>query len=367
MNRELFKETYHRIYLTENQKNKIWNQLEDSAENKRARIRTCLSFRVAVCASVLLLSGMTVFAAGNLSIAEKIATAMDFLTGNDKELTDDRKSIYEQYGNALDNEIPMEHGTLRLEAALYDEHYLLIPFTFHPTEEFALTAGETIENTPLYQTLLNTELSEPSIYADQKKLSTGSRFTTLNPEVTADGTLTGSYLLSIEKEVYETGDNIRIARTETSETGDITEQLLSSFTLENMLDCKSIPVDASLFQAKEASGDASPYQLKGITVDSVTLSPLSLCFTGTMNEEGKACSGQLSHLWFYNTSIIQKDGEPVTLSRNGGCYVPAHINESGDSTYTMMLLFDSPMLLTDVSGIRIRHTEWDVDLWIPIE
>lgn len=51
---------------------------------------------------------------------DRIAEAMGFFTKNEQELTEEQKTIFARYGTALGNEIALTHGTLKLDAALYD-------------------------------------------------------------------------------------------------------------------------------------------------------------------------------------------------------------------------------------------------------
>ena len=63
------------------------------------------------------MSGMTVFAASELSLMDKLSDAINVLTQSENPPTPEQQNLYEQYGQALDCELALESGTLRLDAA----------------------------------------------------------------------------------------------------------------------------------------------------------------------------------------------------------------------------------------------------------
>lgn len=80
MKQELYKNMYRQICMTEGQKNSVWQRIQTKeAEKERAAwSKVPFSARAAVCAGVLLVSGMTALAAGEFSVMDRIAEAMGF-------------------------------------------------------------------------------------------------------------------------------------------------------------------------------------------------------------------------------------------------------------------------------------------------
>ena len=70
MKQEIYKNMYQQICMTEEQKNSIWRriQAEQTSLANTVRFRAKFPARAAVCAGVLLVSGMTVLAAGERCI-----------------------------------------------------------------------------------------------------------------------------------------------------------------------------------------------------------------------------------------------------------------------------------------------------------
>ena len=176
MEQELYKKTYQQICMTEEQKNNIWQRIQthEAATPNTVRFKTLFPARAAVCAGVLFVSGMTVLASGEFSVMDRLAKAMGFFTENVQELTEEQKTIFAQYGTALGNEIEMTHGTLKLDAALYDGTYLFVPFryAFHEdTDGFSeLKAGTDIRGTSLWKAGTVAGYHEDLVYADHERL-----------------------------------------------------------------------------------------------------------------------------------------------------------------------------------------------------
>lgn len=119
---------YNQIGLSENQKHGIYQELKAASEAGSVAKRVRFSVRTAVFVVIFLLSGMTVFAVGRFSLVDRLAEAMDQENGN--SLTQEQKEFYEQYVQILNKEIKTAYGTLRLDAALYDDYFLIIPYTY---------------------------------------------------------------------------------------------------------------------------------------------------------------------------------------------------------------------------------------------
>ena len=131
MKQEIFKSMYNQIRLTEEQKDGIYKELEEAAETGKTAKKVRFTARAAAFAVIFLLSGMTVFAVGRLSLEDRFAEAL--YPRHEHNLTADQKGFYEKYGNVLDNVIETYYGTLKLEAALYDDYYLIVPYTYDIT------------------------------------------------------------------------------------------------------------------------------------------------------------------------------------------------------------------------------------------
>ena len=54
------------------------------------------------CAGVFLLSGMTVLAAGEFSVMDRLEESMRLFTENKSELTEEQKTVFAQYGPCRD-------------------------------------------------------------------------------------------------------------------------------------------------------------------------------------------------------------------------------------------------------------------------
>lgn len=374
MKQELFKDMYRQIHLDKEQKDRIWRRLEaapdspspDDYVHKNAGKRFGFSTRAAVCASVLLVSGMTVFAANEFFLMDRLANAMKLLTQNEQELTEEQKNIYVQYGTALDNEVVGTNGTFRLEAVLYDENFLFVPFQYIFNSDTAgyknITAGFTFEETNMWDSKLLVEFRQDytglwygvSQDSRQARGISGS-ITVLNPEIDEDGVLTGSLLLSVEKDkTFRQGDVIQIVRKE--EQSEVQErsrwletasdEILTEFTLRDAVEQHSISIPT---KQAEALGQL------GLSMEQLTVSSISLHFSGILKSVTPIP---------YSGAVVLKDGSTVEPSATGGSSSSLRTTEQGEM-FSWSQLFAAPIQVEEISGIRIHHETSEV--WIPVE
>ena len=357
MEQELFKNMYQQIHLDKEQKDRIWQRLAAAAdgfattENKHS-----FSMRAAACVGALLLSGMTVFAASEFSLTDRLADAMRLLTQSGQESTEEQQNIYAQYGAALDNEIMRENGTFRLEAALYDENYLFVPFRYIMNPDTAgyeeITAGYTFEESTMWNSGLLAGYRQDC--ADLwYGISQGSEWAhgitgyvmVLNPEVEEDGVITGSLLLTVEQdETFNSGDVIQVV--ERAKQPESPDEVLTEFTLENALEQHSIVIPE---EQKET------FEQLGLSVEEMTVSSISIHFSGV--RESAAVMPALG-------AVVLKDGSTVSLSATGGASGNGETTEAGRAFYCYRL-FAAPIQVEEIAGIRIRQGRSEV--WIPVD
>lgn len=359
MKQEQFRNVYQHIHLSARQKDRIWNQIQ-TASNLEPASRAgdgLLHYptRAAVCLGALLLSGMTVFAANELSLMERLAEAMKTLTQNEKDVTQDQENLYAQYGQVLDNEIELDNGTLRLDAALYDGNNLIIPFRyfFHSDIEGydTLTAGTDFDQAGLqtqaiYRLDTKTFLGQVSFRSAPDSIQANSQYLITSPVLSEDGTISGSLLINAnESDFFEQGDVIQLVK-----TADAVENyvLLTEFTLEKALEQHELTIDAQ---------NAAALKNMGISVERMSLSPLSLCYSGK-GTHTRALSASIT--------VVLKDGRIIKSSPNGGGYALSDANRDNTSfSFFASVLFEEPVLLEDAVEIQIRN-HWGPDIHIPI-
>ena len=361
MEQELFKNMYQQIHLDKEQKNRIWQRLAASTDelainDKGTEKRFSFSVRAAACVGALLLSGMTVLAANEFSLTDRLADAMKLLTQNGQESTEEQQSIYAQYGAALDNEIVRKNGTFRLEAALYDENYLFVPFRYMMNPDSAgyeeITAGFIFEESTMWNSGLLAGYRQDCAdlwYGISQETERAYGITghviVLNPEVEEDGVLTGSLLLTVNQdEIFSSGDVIQVV--EKAKQPENPDEVLTEFTLGNALEQRSIVISEE--QAEE-------FGQLGLSVEEMTVSSMSIHFSGI--RESTAVMPALG-------AVVLKDGSTVGLSATGGASGSGEMTETGRVFYCYRL-FAAPIQVEEIAGIRIRQGRSEV--WIPVE
>lgn len=371
MKQEIYKNMYQQICMTEEQKNSIWRriQAEKTSLANTVRFRAKLPTRAAVCAGVLLVSGMTVLAAGEFSVMDRLAEAMGFFTENTQELTEEQKNVFARYGMALGNEIAMAHGTLKLDAALYDGTYLFIPFryVFHEDAEgyAELKAGTDIRKTSLWHDGTVAGFHEDLVYMDNERLGYRMRqdakavtesLTKFRHEITENGVLSGSVLLSTNGDrLFTEGDVIEVVRqvrdTEKEEqTGEeIKEEIkvLTEFTLEKPVAQSAVALDAA---------DRSALGELGLDIENMTISPLSLQYDGSGTHK------DITHTYM---EVVLKDGSVV--DDMGAGYETAHSAAEQETTaFHARRFFTAPILPEEIEGVRVWNDSAE-ELWIDVK
>lgn len=364
MEQELFKNMYQQIHLDKEQKDRIWQRFAAAAdglaindnEGKNAEKRYSSSMRFAACVGALLLSGMTVFAASEFSLTDRLADAMKLLTQSGQESTEEQQSIYAQYGAALDNVFVRENGTFRLEAALFDKNYLFVPFRYIMNSDTAgyeeITAGFAFEESYMWNSGLLAGYRQDcadlwyGILQDSERASGITGYVmVLNPEIEEDGVITGSLLLTVEQdETFNSGDVIQVVKR--AKQPENPDEVLTEFTLENALEQYSIVIPEEQEEA---------FEQLGLSVDKITVSSISIHFSGI--RESTADMPALG-------AVVLKDGSTVDLSATGGTSGNGETTEAGRAFYCYRL-FAAPIQVEKVAGIRIRQGRSEV--WIPVE
>lgn len=368
MKQEQFKTVCQHIYLTSQQKDRIWKQIETASNRISIRKKALLPTRAAVCFGALLMSGMTVFAASELSLMDKLSDAINVLTQSENAPTPEQQNLYEQYGQALDCEIALESGTLRLDAALYDESNLIIPFRyrFHSDVEGyeALTAGTDLDQQDLRTTESLYHLDTSAFLRqvrfrtlqDSVQTDTGSLYLMTNPVLSEDGTISGSFLVTPRMPLsFEQGTVIQLVKTtstdapgQTAESTDKSTELYAEFTLGKALMQHELTLDA---------GSAAALEDMGASIEKMSLSPLSLCYSGTGTHPGILTA---------TITVVLKDGQIIKKSPNGGGYTMNDTSEDDAGfSFAASVFFAEPILLEEVAEIHIRNSQ-GADIHIPV-
>lgn len=345
MNQELFKEMYDNIYLDQGQKDKILDCLEKV--NYKAKARTQKKFHMpaiaTVCACIVALIAVPVLAAS--PVLDRITQAFNLLYSNEIELTEEQQSLYSKYGSILDNEVKLNSCTLKLEAVVCDKDYICIPFSVTLKDE-KIVAGEDIykqKDKKLYQKILN-EISDLNFYKTNNitdKIS--GVYTQLPSKVQDDGTLKGCYLLYYGdlKNTLKQGDTIHIQMP--NEPGKVVSEL----TISKIVESRNIPVDKKLLKS----------QL--LQIDNIIISPLSLRIDGSSNLKDKKTEAMFLTHYITDVIIELKDGTFVKKSSTGSSDV------SDKDIFSKTILFEGPITLNNVAGVRIKGRDFDV--WFPAD
>lgn len=379
MKQEQFRNVYQHIHLSTQQKDRIWGQIQTASNPQPVRKRMPLPTRAAVCLGALLLSGMTIYAANELSLTDRLAEAIKTLTQNEKDATKDQEALYAQYGQVLDSEIELDNGTLLLDAALYDETNLIIPFRylFHSDVEGyeTLTAGADLDQTSpkaqaVYRLDTKTFLGHVSFRIAPDSVQANSQYLITDSILSEDGTISGSLLVNAhEPKFFEQGTVIQLVKTavadipgQTAEsvgTDDLIQAVESAdsekdpviyaeFTLEKALEQRELTIDTQNMAALKDMG---------ISVDRISLSPLSLCYLG---------KGTHTRALSASVTIVLKDGRIIKRSPNGSGYALSDTNRDNTSfSFFASVLFEEPVLLEDVAEIQIRNNGGS-DIHIPV-
>lgn len=337
MKQEIFKSMYDRIGLSEEQKDVIYKELEEMAKEGKTAKRVSFTSRAAAFAVLFLLSGMTVFAVSRLSLEDRFAEAMH--PRHEHNLTPEQKGFYEQYGKVLDNEIETYYGTLKLEAALYDDYYLIVPYSYDldtedgDREEWSGIAINGLVFVPAYA---------PD-YIDHPLF----HYTYRN-DMGDDGITTGSYIFSPnDDETFEPGEVIQVY----AQNGRLSspDKFLTEFTLGSKVDRVNLTIDEPTRKALEE---------KGMMVEELSVSPISINYSFISRFQVQ-----------YPVSVVLKDGSVVEHYSGGGYHGNKRKEGKLKDEYPYLIdysyLFTTPFDLDEVDGIRI--TTGKTDIWIPVE
>ena len=399
MEQELFRNIYHQIHLDKEQKDRIWQNIEDDADefvpvsrvNTNMGKRISFSARAAVCIGVLLVSGITVFAANEISLTDKLVNAVKLFTQNEQAVTEEAQNIYAQYGSALDNEVIGENGVFKLEAALYDKNFLFVPFQYifnSDSEAYKnITAGLTLDRTTMWECKLlagfkqdHADLWYGVSQGSKQARGISNSITILNPEIKEDGVLTGGILLSVEQDkVFVEGDIIQVVRKVEQpeitgkirrlENGENTEglEIIGSdeagyFVVEEDYTVPDeILTEFALGSAVEQQNVAIPNKQMqelvqlGLSAKELSVSSISINFKGTLENATSIP---------YSASVVLKDGSTVGFAATGGISSSIETTEVGE-IFSWCQLFDAPLNLDEIDGIWIHHGNSKV--WIPLE
>lgn len=358
MRQELYKTMYQQICMGDEQKNRIWQKLEAEGRkaNKAKTLPKRFPARAAACAGILLVSGMTVLAADEFSVMDRIADAMGYLTQNEQELTEEQKNIYARYGSALDNEISMTYGTLKLDAALYDKNYLFIPFHYIYDQDAVgyeeLTAGTDIRKTGSWNGMglagynLDMNSMNTCYRIEQDTRAVNSWIIQYDHIIEEDGVLSGSILLSVGLDkTFAKEDVIQLVRYEQKEGEPDEIRVLTEFSLGNPVEQHELAVDAETNRS---------LQDMGMTIESMSVSPVSLRYSGigTHRDVSQAA-----------VEVVLRDGSVVEESASGSSLdfeCPA--SEKEYALYDAAILFAAPVLHEEIAGVRIKYKTQQV--WI---
>lgn len=392
MKEEVYQSMYRQIHLSDRQKHRIWAGVKEEAQPSEKR-KARLSLRGAVCVcAVLVASGITVLAA-NPSYVERLAEALH----PGKEATSEEMELYTAYGSEVDCTIETAAGTVRLEAVLYDDGSVCIPFTLYPNTE--LTPGADLMQDHASRQTLSDISSE--IHCGGKMPGTAgtvirffqikgrqhedfSYFTRLDSIVQEDGSIMGSYILQYAWTVqgFAQGDVIqyveevwpadgepwgrRLEEGESTEGLKIIELEINGETVK-YVDLSQedeviieIPLEGAPMPRLQIStaGVELPY---GLTADNITITPLALYMHG-MGEANRAGT-KIS----YNIFVVLKDGTVVKRAGSGGGFSWGSRDENDDEyEYSLTFTFDETIDLDEVAGVRITDMGEEI-LFIPVE
>ncbi len=343
MKRELFKEMHNKIQLDSEQKNRIWNNLEKEKERGYAGTRTGFhapAFAV-ICVCAILMIGVPVLAA-DTSVVQSIINAFNTLTLARPNLTEEQKNIYAKYGDVLDNEIVLEHGTLKLEAIINDGHNICIPFSMY------IKKGK-------FSDEILSEIADLEFYLGDNRYA--SQFTMLDDKQQKDRVRTGCYLLYSDERVMKQGEVLCMKSNKKRKKEEKPGRTLKE--VESLVPVVSeVTVNAPAKKRNIPVKEIQKKLFKGASIDRIQLSPISLAIEGTEQKNNIDASVMDSIV-----EVELKDGSIVKRTSSGSHGSSSVLNEEYNS-YKKVTLFEAPVALDDVAGIRIKNTS--LNLWIPV-
>lgn len=341
MGQNLWKKMYNGIHLNPEQKSKIWFNIE--SENSRANHKRKYRFSpiFTICCHCMILAARIPAVAAGTGVLDKIIHAFNLISGENQPLTKEQKDIYEQHINALDIEIMLKNGTLKLNSVLCDGTCICIPFTTRLADRIAID-GNRFSAATIQNTLLGETSTLEFFTSDSNSITSCN--TVLDDITPKKNTITGCYLLYESDRELREGDVIQVrrkAKDENTATG-----ILGELTLQKTLQRQTIPADM-----------VQPKLRKGDSIDKITLSPISLKITGTEKEKGSRRSIYLSEI-----ALKLKDGN--TIQQSNSYSSKGSDEKTGYYFYESIILFNAPVNSDDVLGIQIQNEA--LDLWIPV-
>lgn len=337
MKQEIFKSMYNKIGLSEEQKDGIYKELEEVAETGKTARKVRFTARAAAFAVLFLLSGMTVFAVGRLSLEDRFAEALH--PRHEHNLTPDQKGFYEKYGKVLDNEIETYYGTLKLDAVLYDDYYLIVPYTYDETLKDGGSREKyseiSIDNIYFYTEVNSAPADLPLGYA---------RYW----DSVDDGITMGSYVSRVkDDEKFEQDEVIRVGVERSDLSG--MDKYLSEFTLGTKVDRVNLTIGEST--RKE-------FEENGIMIEEISVSPISMYYSGISSFKSI----------YTKLSVVLKDGSEIGCYYGGDGYSDrkeGKLLEEYPYSVNYSRMFTTPIDLDEIEGIQIKTGK--THIWIPME
>ena len=337
MKQEIFKSMYNQIRLSEEQKDGIYKELEEAAETGKTAKKVRFTARAAAFAVIFLLSGMTVFAVGRLSLEDRFAEAL--YPRHEHNLTADQKGFYEKYGNVLDNVIETYYGTLKLEAALYDDYYLIVPYTYDMNlkdggdrEKYS---GISLDNIYYYTEVDSVSIDLPLGYC---------RYW----DSAESGVQVGSYIFDTrDNEKFEQGEVIQVYTRKSDLSG--VDKYLTEFTLGTKVDRVNLTI---------AESTRKEFEENGIMIEEISVSPISIFYSGISYYKSI----------YTKLSVVLKDGSEIGCYSGGDGYSDrkeGKLLEEYPYSINYSRVFTAPINLEEVEGIRIKTGK--THIWIPME
>lgn len=323
MNKALYKAVYDKIQLNNEQKRNIMQELGQCQKNRRKKRR--LPAYAAACLCVLMLSNVVVFAAEHISLGEWIAAELGQFWDSENNLSEEQAAVYDEHSVKLGQLLTLEHGTVTFEFMLCDNSYLYIPYTFCPDSEENLYAMPSLSF---------------AIKGDEPEIL--QQFYRLEPISQGNKKLHGRILLG---GTFHQGDILQVYK---PEKGDFLGKLICELPVSKIKNVQNVAFDAQEIKEKTKIG-----------IKDIKVSPLSIQISGNYDKITLFESP-------LHVELERKDGTIVKEAKTGSS---GEVDEFGKGGYNFQFryLFESPVNLDELSGIRIRLSYGDgKECWIPL-
>ncbi|MCM1537851.1 MAG: hypothetical protein NC254_05600 [bacterium] len=392
MKENIYRSMYRQISLNNEQKNRIRAGIGETenagAAGGRRKARFTLRTAACVCA-VVAASCITVLAA-NPSYVDRIADTLRYFTGRSGEMTQAESELYTTYGTEAAYILDTAAGKIEMEAVLYDDGYVFIPFTLHP--KAAVEPGTDLMQDLASRRMLSdivdgicedTQGRECTFRLAGHPYEDFAQITQIDPAVLEDGTMTGSYALHYiwkDDEGISQGDVVQWVRRVLQADGEPWSRLLEEGESTEGLTVYDVEIDGEIVQMVDLSpedevlleiplesGEMPKLEIPaedlhlpyGMEVERITITPLALYMygTGDKNQPGYPRVSQ-------NTWLVLKDGTMVGGQRDTGEVGRREKDETYD--YWISQLFKEVVDLDEVAGIRIMERGEEI-YFIPVE